>query len=887
MKRICILLFLLFNLFVSSFAQNTVINAACSSILVKSVAVGATGNIYSAGSGGTIIQRNDLSGIVTVLAGTPSATGYTGDGGPATAALFNGIYSIAVDGADNIYVADGGNHAIRKINSATGIITTIAGNGTCGYSGDGGPSTAARVCTPYGIICDATGSIYFAEAGNAVIRKINTAGIISTVAGTGVWGFSGDGGPATSAQLNSPYGVTLDNLGNMYIADANNYRIRKVNTSGIISTIAGTGVSGYSGDGGPAIGATMNMPYSMAVDRFGNVVFTDIWNNVVRKINPIGTISTVAGNGIAGFSGDGGPATNAELNYAQGIYIDGTNNLFIADGSNNEVRKVSMAPRISCGSFSVYDDNFCNALQLTIVAVSSASLNVKTYFGDGNTDYRPLVSSGLGTESAILLHSYNSSGTYTIKHILYNGAVPVDSVRYSFESRICNTFPVKFFYDANANCVKDSASEPFSYLPVTVRVDSNGIAIDTISTTGGFYYTAMGNTGDVYSFNMLSHPAGLTITCPASGVMTDTLQVIDNSITRYVGFGCSASPAFDLRQHESQVCGRHMVKGSVIIDNTYCNDENPVLTMNFSPKYIFESSVPPAATISGSAVTWNMTGVNATSLPPYIRYTLAVPSTWLTPGDTVQSFYSVTPVSGDADVTNNNSGRIDTVTGSFDPNEISVSPEGTISTGAQLKYTIGFENTGNDTAFNIYVLDTLSPWVDASSYRVLASSGVMNTTVIKYGAQKILKFNFPDINLLDSSHHNLCDGMLEFNVNTKDGLVPGTTIFNRVGIYFDYNSAVMTNTVENIIGTIPVSVPAIGNNKVVVSPNPANDELTIKTENNRYSSLTISNTLGSVLVQQPVTGTQTKVAISSLPPGVYIITLLGNSDQTVSKFVKQ
>jgi uncharacterized repeat protein (TIGR01451 family) len=227
-----------------------------------------------------------------------------------------------------------------------------------------------------------------------------------------------------------------------------------------------------------------------------------------------------------------------------------------------------------------------------------------------------------------------------------------------------------------------------------------------------------------------------------------------------------------------------------------------------------------------------------------------------------------------------------------DPNEMWVSPQGYISSGTQLLYTVNFENTGNDTAFNIYVMDTLSDFVDPKSLRIVFASNVMNVTKIYDNIEhNIIRFDFPNINLLDSSHHNQCNSMFSFTLNTLNGLPDGSVILNEAGIYFDINPVVMTNVVEDIIGS-PESVPVIGggnNNskdKVIIFPNPASDELTLKTTPNAYTSFTIINTLGQLVMEQEITGTQTVINVKSLPSGVYYISLRGDNVNSVEKFVK-
>ncbi|HEX7415421.1 MAG TPA: NHL repeat-containing protein, partial [Bacteroidia bacterium] len=265
--------------------------------------------------------------------------GYSGDAGQATASELNYPTGVVIDALGNLYIADQSNNRIRKV-TTTGIISTFAGNGTWSYSGDGGQATAAEFKTPTGVAIDAVGNLYIADYYNSRIRKVNTAGIISTFAGNGTAGYSGDGGQATSAELHYPFGVAVDASGNLYIADNQNNRVRKVNSSGIISTIAGNGTAGYNGDGWNATAAELQEPTSIAFDASGNVYIADAGNMRIREVNTSGIISTFAGNGIQGYSGDGYAATNAELNLPTGVAIDASGTVYIADRANNVVRRV-------------------------------------------------------------------------------------------------------------------------------------------------------------------------------------------------------------------------------------------------------------------------------------------------------------------------------------------------------------------------------------------------------------------------------------------------------------------------------------------------------------------------------------------------------------------
>ena len=539
-------------------------------------------------------------------------------------------------------------------------------------------------------------------------------------------------------------------------------------------------------------------------------------------------------------------------------------------------------------SFNVYTGNTCSGTQYFITTpLYRSGCTVFTSFGDGATSTNGILLGGVGGY-ADFSHAYSSPGTYTVQHILLEGGVAVDSVSYSNDYFLCNQFPVNFYFDANANCVFDT-TEDLNYLPDLTEVDSNGVPVDTISATSGFYYTAYGVPGDVYTFRPINVPAGLYVNCPSTGVITDTIgTTVYTSATKYFGLTCLSTSSFDLALHATTRAGRHTNSGIINVINNFCTPTDATVTMDHSPVYNFSSSSPSPTSVVGNRVTWVLHGVTAAyPLSGLIEYRLEVPGTWLTPGDTVQTRFHVDPTTGDADTTNNDWFEIDTVRASYDPNEMDVKPGGYISAGTKLLYSITFENTGNDTAKNIYVMDTLSDNVDINSLKLISSTNAMKISTMKAGGHNIVKFDFPNINLLDSSHHNLCDGNVMFNINAKTGLPNGTLIFNHAGIFFDDNPVVMTNTVKNTIG-IPNAVPSVLKAaNAEVFPNPATDLLTLRTDAGKYNTYTIANAMGQEMMTSSITMALTSININALPTGVYSITLTGNSDTKVLKFVKK
>jgi sugar lactone lactonase YvrE len=294
------------------------------------VALDSTGtSLYIADSLNYRIRKM-AGGVISTVAGNGTCC-YSGDGGSATAAQLNYATGIAVDPrTGDLYIGDSENFRVRMVSA--GVITTVAGTGAFGYSGDNGPPTSAQLSYSYGVAVDAASALYIADAGNHRIRKV-AAGTITTVAGNGVSGFSGDGGAATVAQINVPYDVALDSTGNLYIADTSNYRIRKV-SGGVITTVAGNGFPSFSGDGGQATGAQLDAPSAVAVDGAGTLYISDSNNFRIRHVSAGGVITTVAGNGTYGSSGDNGPAINASIGYSPAIAADTGGNLYLADPSS-------------------------------------------------------------------------------------------------------------------------------------------------------------------------------------------------------------------------------------------------------------------------------------------------------------------------------------------------------------------------------------------------------------------------------------------------------------------------------------------------------------------------------------------------------------------------
>jgi trimeric autotransporter adhesin len=390
----------------------------------------AAGNVYIADPQNYRVRKIDPSGIITTFAGNGIGNGnipFAGDNGPATDATFNYPTALATDAAGNVYIADEQNNRIRKV-STSGIVTTVAGNGSAAYYGDNFAATNASLYYPSGVAVDAAGNIYIADQGNNRIRKVNTSGIIKTFAGIGTYGYSGDGGLAVAAKLYYPVSVAVDATGNVFISDYGNNTIRKVDTSGIISSLTAVGASGFSGDGDSSIYAQVAYPEGLCTDAAGNLFFADQYNNRIRRIGTNGIISTVAGNGTEGFSGDGGDARLAKLNLPSAVGVDNVGNLYIADEINYRVRKVNptylsvTTPKVLLDNVQVYPNPTQNTTTVSCanLAGTGAALSVMDMTGR-EVFHTPLLLNSqsvnmTGLPSGVyLFHITNSAGSKVIK----------------------------------------------------------------------------------------------------------------------------------------------------------------------------------------------------------------------------------------------------------------------------------------------------------------------------------------------------------------------------------------------------------------------------------------------------------------------------------------
>jgi uncharacterized protein (TIGR03437 family) len=450
----------------------------------------------------TLFAAVSVAQTVNTYAGNGVA-GYGGDGGPATQAMINRVDSLAVDGAGNVYMADEKNNRVRKIDP-NGVMTTLAGTGTAGFSGDGGLATNAQLNTPTGVCTDNAGNVFINDISNYRVRKVSPNGVISTVAGNGqgsavvgtTFGTLGDGGPATSASFSIVIRCATDNSGNLFVVDQGAHCVRKINAGGTISTFAGRCVAaaqsnGYSGDGGPATSAVLNNPTALAVDSQGNLYITDQFNHRIRKVDASGIITTVFGNGLQGSTGDGGLATSASIAYPGSIVVDAAGVLYVADTNGHKIRKVAtngIVTTIAGNGAAGYGGDGGPALQATINDPFGITLNFdgNVYFADtSNNRIRVILGGATVVPPALTSGALANGATYVAGGLVPGSWAQVKGTSISPVTRIWT----------DADFVGLGNALPTTLSGVGVKVNGASAAVYYISPTQVSFQVPAGITG--------------------------------------------------------------------------------------------------------------------------------------------------------------------------------------------------------------------------------------------------------------------------------------------------------------------------------------------------------------------------------------------------------
>lgn len=867
---------------------------------VAGIGMDAIGNIYYVDKNRYIIRKVDATtGLVNTVAGTFGVSGSTGDGGPATAATLyydiNTNINVSADGSIYIIEDNFGTCHIRKVDGATGIITTVAGGGT--DTSDGVPATSARIST-WAVFTDHLNNLYFESLGR--IRKIDVnTGLISNIAGDPDAATYGDGGPASAARISESVEIQFDNDNNIYISSFGN-TIRKINVStGIINTIVGGGTD--TANGIPATNANISILEDFAVDGGGNIFLVDYFDDLIRYVDAsTGLIQTIAGGDTC--TADSSLPMSSFLEPLKIITNPCTGHIYFSSNRYYQmVKKFSFSPLVPFTSYANFYSNIhkrCRGPQLTArTRRYHSSLRVRTDFGDGTMDTSSFRASWSGVGGYVLInHDYTTPRTYTITQVLDSAGAPYDTVIYTYNHVYCSDMSVSFYNDVDADCVKDS-TEPYLMQHLVIEVDSNSIPIDTVFATSGFTYAAYGNPRDIYRFKIISTPAGLVTSCPSTGYIYDTLHagVTTNTPLR-MALACTSVSNVDLEVNSFIPSTRPNTQwGYLYLRNNYCPPANGTVTLHFSPKYVYAGGAYPVpSSTTASSLTWNVSALSDISAgPTNIYFPLIHNSAMSYPsdGDTVNERITITPTSGPPDVNmaNNVVVRVDTVRTSRDPNAMEVVPS-CFDRDTTFLFTVHFENIGSVSAENIYVMDTLSRSFDPSSIEIKMSSHPMFVTKYMANGSSIVKFDFPNINLADSSDHLHRDGVFMYTIKNKPSLPRGLVLKSQVGIYFDYNDVLMTNQANVTQGCpVPVSVSDVKGSDVPVTlhPNPATDELTITSPANKYQNISISNMLGKRIMTLKMSKPTTTIDVSALPEGMYIVTLNGGSGSEVKRFVKQ
>ena len=833
------------------------------------------GNYYVVEFLGHRVRKISPSGIISRVAGT-GLGGFSGDGGPATAAQLNEPSSIAVDTSGNIYIADLANFRIRKIDGFTGIISTIAGNGSWGFFGEGVPSTAAQITTIEDVCLDKFGNVYFTDRDNYRIRKINTSGIITTVAGSGTFSSTGtgDGGPATLATFNFLTGVTVDDVGNLYIADFNDAKVRKVSTMGIITTVAGNGLATYSGDGIPATNAQFN-PFRLAFDNNKNLVIADKINRRVYRIDKTSDIlDNIAGNGGTGSGGDGGPATAASLDFPSGVAYDDCGNLYIAESIDKKVRKVnsgtSSIPSVIVSSST--GSIVCTGTSVTYTATISNGGKLPTYNWYVNG----------------LLISTGSSFTYTPANN--------DSIRCVLTS----SSPCAMPSVAYSNSIKMAVSTVVPTVSISVSpgttICAGTSATFTAAVTGG-------GSSPAYKWYVNGAVVGTSSS-------TYTYTPANNDSIRCV---CTSSSA----------CASPAVvySGSIIMSVSPLL--MPVITIAASPGSTVCAGTPvtySASIIAGGSspiYKWYVNGLLVSSLGSTYSYTPAK-------GDSIYcALTSSYPCSAVAAVRSNVIKMIvdTTVMPSI---TITASPRDTICTGSAASFSSTTINGGASPSFQWFVngssVGTAGSYTYVPSnadavYCVLTGSALCSSPTVVNSNTLTIQV---DTHTTPSISISGITSAPAYSTVTVTATVAGASGGYFIRWFNDgFPIAVTTDTsiiyskvkeADHITATIVtasggcidssmsgvhvVSMSNTGINDLVVSqvhvfPNPSTGVFGV-TAPVKIKSVSVSNLVGKVLYDKDFNTNVVEVNIGSLPKGVYIVQVLDmNGSKTIRKIVSE
>ncbi len=725
------------------------------------------GNYFVADLNGHKIRKIDTFGIITTIAGN-GIMGDSGDGGPATDARLNHPHSVAIDSVGNIFFCEGDGSRVRRIDKTTGIISLVAGNGTLLSGADGGPATSAILLDPLDICFDKYGNLYIAEFGAGKVRKINASGIITTFAGTGASGYSGDGGLANTSNIGGVWGLCADTLGNIYMASTTNSRILKVNTVGIITTIAGNGTGYlYNGDDIPATVANID-PYQITLDDSGNLFIGEFHNYRVRKVDPSGIIHTVAGNGLPGHTGDGGPATAAEFNYPSGIAFDDCGNLYI-DETNGMVHKVdlgtSVTPSVSISASAA--GTVCAGTPVTFIAaiVNGGTLPAYRWYKNGvvvtgaiGSTYTFAPANG-DSVSCMLTSSIHcvtprTAGSNVLHMVVTPSVTPAISIAASAGTTVCagtpdtysatisggGTSPAYQWYK-NGAAVVGATSGTYTYTPA----DADSIRCVLTSSAVCSAPASISSSSIHMVVNAVIMPSiGISV-APGTAVCAGTGVVLNTTTT-----GGGASPVYHWYKNGLIIPGatgstyaytpaNGDVDSCVLTSSNTCAVPATVgsNTIHFvvNPVTVLAISIvaaPGATVCAGTAVVLNTATTGGGVLPAYQWYKNGVAVAGAT-----GSSYTCTPADGDADscvLTSSAACAVPVAVGSntihFVVNPVTIPaisivaiPGATVCAGVPVSYFSTIASAGSSPAYQWVVDGVLVPGATSATHTYVPSDG--------------------------------------------------------------------------------------------------------------------------------------------------------------------
>ncbi|HET8572972.1 MAG TPA: T9SS type A sorting domain-containing protein [Edaphocola sp.] len=544
----------------------------------------------------------------------------------------------------------------------------------------------------------------------------------------------------------------------------------------------------------------------------------------------------------------------------------------------------------SIGSLSLSDS--CAFVNLPISAINgnvyvsnySPGMTLNLYWGDGDSTINV---SGNSFGYFWTNHVYAIPGNYTVAAVLMNSMTPIDTVTQTLHS-FCSTIVGRGYKRADNNCVYDPMTEPVVTTPFDLVLKENGTPVDTFQTNGYIYFRPeAANLSSEFSLSVLTPPTGMITACPGSPITFrfDTLYYTNGNPFQFA-FDCDPNYTWTDLFVSGSGFFRPVSNSYIYIaaGNDACDATPGTITLKISPKYSYASAYPTPTSVSGNTVTWDYSALNNTS---YVHPVVMLnPVGTLNLGDTVMNKVTITPLSGDLDTNNNTMIIIDSIRASWDPNNKQVNPEGPVLAGSVLTYTINFENTGNDTAFNIHILDTLSHNLNLKTLRVIASSDPVNYQLFTTSGEQVLRFDFAGIRLPDAAQAPGNQGFVTYQIEAKSDLTPGMVINNSAAIYFDINPPIYTNVTTSEIPAPNGIIPTENPHAISVYPNPSQDKLYV-VHLNRFDKVEISNAVGQTVLRQVITPGTKFISTRTLVPGLYFLKATNSKGAYIQKFIRK